>query len=230
MKENRFPLRVIIADDHRLFRQGLIGLMGTRPDLVRVVGEAASGTEAVSIAERLNPDVILMDIQMPNGDGLEATALLRQRMPDLHVIILTASESDDHLYHAVRLGAAGYLLKSLDAAELFDLLAGVARGEPAMTRAMAAHLLKGMAGHATNAEAGEESLTHREIEVLRLIARGSSNSKIAEALCISVNTVKVHLRNILEKLQLSNRTQVATYALQSGLVLEIQGRQPRIAD
>ena len=230
MEENRVPLRVLIADDHRLFRQGLIGLMSTRPDLVQVVGEAASGNEAVSLAEQVRPDVVLMDIQMPNGDGLEATAQLRRTMPGLHVVMLTASESDDHLYHAVRLGAAGYLLKSLDAAELFDLLAGVARGEAAMTRAMAAHLLKGMATHAANSDAGEESLTHREIEVLRLIARGASNSTIADALCISINTVKVHLRNILEKLQLSNRTQVATYALHSGLAQDIQAFQPATTD
>jgi two-component system NarL family response regulator len=168
-----------------------------------------------------------MDIQMPSGDGLEATAQLRQKMPEVHVIILTASESDDHLYKAVRLGAAGYLLKSLDAAELFDLLTGVAHGEAALSRTIAAHLLKGMASLAAGDAAGEESLTQREIDVLRLIARGATNSAIAESLCISVNTVKVHLRNILEKLQLSNRTQVATYALQSGLA---QSTQPQAAD
>lgn len=210
------PLRVVVADDHRLFRQGLIGLMNTRPDLVEVVGEAATGREAVELATRLRPDVILLDIIMPDGDGLEAATLIRRDLPDTAVVILTSSEQEDHLYAAVRLGVAGYLLKTLDAEELFELLAGVARGEAAMTRAMAARLLKGVASRAANPNAGQAALTEREVQVLRLVARGASNPEIAEQLSISVNTVKAHLRNILSKLQLDNRTQVATYAMHSG--------------
>ncbi len=212
------PLRVLVADDHRLFRQGLIGLMKTRRDLVEVVGEAATGSEAVRLAQYLRPDLVLMDIAMPEGDGLHAARVIRQTLPDVAVVMLTASELDEHLYEAVRLGAAGYLLKNLDAEELFDLLVGVARGEAALTRAMAARLLKNVARHTMDAETGAETLSAREVEVLRLVARGASNPQIAEALCITVNTVKVHLRNILDKLQLENRTQAAAYAVQSGLV------------
>lgn len=229
MEKPAVPLSVLIADDHCLFRQGLIGLMGTRPDLVRVVGEASTGSEAISLAERYRPDVVLMDIAMPDGDGLRAAAQIRQRMPDVRIVMLTASESDEHLYQAVRLGVSGYLLKSLDAAELFDLLSGVSRGEAAMTRTMAAHLLKAMAKHNANAEADPVNLTEREIEVLRLVAHGSSNPEIASVLCISVNTVKVHLRNLLNKLELENRTQVAAYAIQAGLVHEIEYARPRPA-
>lgn len=212
------PLNVLIADDHRLFRQGLIGLMNTRPDLVNVIGEAGTGREAIRLVEQYQPDVVLMDLHMPDGDGLYAAAQIQERWSDVRVVILTASESDENLYRAVRQGVAGYLLKSLDADELFDLLAGVAQGEVAMTRAMAARLLKGIVHHNTNEAPGEQALTEREVEVLRLVAQGASNPHIAEELCITVNTVKVHLRNILAKLRLENRTQVAAYAVQSGLV------------
>jgi two-component system, NarL family, response regulator LiaR len=212
------PLNVLIADDHRLFRQGLIGLMNTRPDLVNVIGEAGTGREAVQFVEQHHPDVVLMDLQMPDGDGLYAAAQIQQRWSDVRVVILTACESDEQLYRAVRQGVAGYLLKSLDANELFDLLSGVAQGEVAMTRAMAARFLKGIAHHNAGETTGEQALTEREIQVLRLVAQGESNPQIAEELCITVNTVKVHLRNILAKLRLENRTQVAAYAVQSGLV------------
>ncbi len=213
-----FPLRVLIADDHRLFRQGLIGLMNTRQDLVEVVGEAATGREALQLTERVKPDIVLMDIHMPDGDGLQATGTIRRLYPETAVVILTASELDEDIYEAVRLGAAGYLLKSLDAAELFDLLQGVAQGEAAMTRTMAARLLKSVAHRAASLDTGTEPLTERELEVLKLVAQGASNPQIAEHLKITINTVKVHLRNILDKLQVENRTQAAAYALRSGLV------------
>jgi DNA-binding NarL/FixJ family response regulator len=132
--------------------------------------------------------------------------------------MLTSSEEDAHLYEAVRLGAAGYLLKSLDADELFELLRGVMRGEAAMTRSMAARLLKRMATRSNGGDHTDASLTEREIEVLRLVAHGASNPQIAEELCITVNTVKSHIKNILFKLQLENRTQVAAYAIQAGLI------------
>lgn len=212
------PLRVVVADDHQLFRQGLIGLLNTRPDLVTVVGQAATGREAVTLARELKPDIVLMDIAMPDGDGLQATREIREELPGTAVVMLTASDEDENLQEAVRLGAAGYMLKSLDAEELFDLIAGVARGEAAVTRTMAARLLKGLASERENTLRAEDLLTEREIEVLRLVARGVSNPDIAEKLFISVNTVKTHLRNILDKLQLENRTQAATYAVQKGLI------------
>ncbi|HSM57110.1 MAG TPA: response regulator transcription factor [Candidatus Sulfomarinibacteraceae bacterium] len=212
------PLSVVVADDHHLFRQGLIGLMNTRPDLVRVVGEAATGREAVSLAAELEPDLVLMDIAMPDGNGLQATEQIHKQLANTAVVILTASEEDKNLHRAVRLGAAGYLLKSLDAEELFELIGGVASGEAAITRTMAARLLKGLADDCDVETCVDDLLTEREIEVLRLVAQGVSNPDIAERLFITVNTVKTHLRNILDKLQLENRTQAATYAVQKGLI------------
>lgn len=211
-------IKVVVADDHKLFRQGLIGLMRAHDDLVEVIGEAATGQEAVQLAHQLRPDVILMDIQMPDGDGLKATREIRQALPEVAVVILTASELDEHLYEAVRLGAAGYLLKDLDAAELFELLAGVAHNEVAMTRAMASRLLKIMACKDGHDPGDENDLTEREIEVLHLLAQGASNPQIAEELVITVNTVKSHISHILTKLQLENRTQAATYAVQKGII------------
>ncbi len=211
-------IKVLIADDHKLFRQGLIGLMKTREDLVEVIGEAETGEEAVQMAGKLNPDVILMDIYMPQTDGLQAAKEIRQQFPQIAVVMLTSSERDGHLYEAAQIGVAGYLLKSLDANELFDLLHGVTHGEPAMTRAMASKLLRSVANRMADEDKGEQPLTERELFVLRLVASGASNHEIADKLTISVNTVKSHIKNILEKLQLENRTQAATYALKHGLV------------
>jgi two-component system, NarL family, nitrate/nitrite response regulator NarL len=211
-------IKVLIADDHKLFRQGLIGLMRTRDDLVEVIGEAETGEEAVKLAGELKPDVILMDIYMPQMDGLQAAKEIHTRSPEIAIVMLTSSERDGHLYEAVQVGVSGYLLKSLDADELFDLLTGVANGETAMTRAMAGRLLKVVANRLADGEKGEEALTERELLVLRLVASGASNQEIAQKLSISVNTVKSHLKNILDKLHLENRTQAATYALKHGLI------------
>ena len=212
-----FPLRVLVADDHRLFRQGIIGLMKTRRDLATVVAEASTGREAVEMARVHHPDAILLDIAMPDGNGLQALELLRREAPQCAVIMLTASESNEDIYEAMRLGAAGYLLKSLDAADLFDTLTAVGNGEAQVTRAMAARLLKVIGQSEAHQRAAAMDLTEREMDVLRLVAGGASNQHIADQLAISINTVKTHLRNILVKLQLDNRTQVAAYAVQTGL-------------
>ena len=217
-KGENMTIKVLIADDHKLFRQGLIGLMKTRDDLVEVVGEAETGEDAVCLAEQLLPDVILMDIYMPQMDGLQAAKQIHLRFPQIAIVMLTSSERDGHLYEAVQLGVSGYLLKSLDAMELFDLLEGITNGETAMTRAMAGKLLKAVANRMADGDKGEQALTERELFVLRLVSSGASNHEIAERLSISINTVKSHLKNILEKLQLENRTQAATYALKHGLV------------
>ena len=218
VKGESMKIRVLIADDHKLFRQGLIGLMRTRDDLVEVVGEASTGAEAIQLAEQLLPDVILMDIYMPEVDGLQAAKEIRGRFPNIAIVMLTSSERDGHLYEAVQIGVSGYLLKSLDATELFDLLTGVVKGEMAMTRALASKLLKAVANRMVDEEKGEEALTERELYVLRLVSSGATNAEIAEKLSISINTVKSHLKSILGKLQLENRTQAATYALKHGLI------------
>jgi len=214
------PLKVLIADDHRLFRQGLISLMNTRPDLVEVVGEAETGREAIRLTALLQPDLVLMDIYMPHSDGLLATMVIRRRFPDIDVVILTASELDEHFHTAIQAGVAGYLLKDLDADELFNLIEGVERGEAALTRAMATRLLKDISSRAIENRRGKEILTNREVEVLRLLAQGASNPQIAQELNITVNTVKTHISHILDKLHLENRTQAATYAIQSRLVTD----------
>jgi len=217
-REIMLPMRVLVADDHRLFRQGLISLMRTRPDLVQVVGEAETGRQAVALSSELRPDLVLMDIYMPQSDGLQAAQTILRELPGVQIIMLTASELDEHFYEAVQLGVAGYLLKNLDAVELFDLIEGVARGEAALTQAMAARLLKGVATRTLNASKGEEALTNREIEVIKLLANGFTNPQIASELNITINTVKSHISHILTKLQLKNRTQAAAYAVQHRLV------------
>ena len=210
-------IRVLIADDHRLFRQGLISLMKTREDFVQVVGEAETGREAVQMVEQLHPDIVLLDIFMPDGNGLEAARAIRAKAPKTAIVVLTSSELDEHLNEAVKIGVEGYLLKNLDGEELFDLLAGIQKGEAAITRTMAARVLKTMTAVNENLQSGNE-LTEREVDVLRLVARGDSNMQISAQLYISVNTVKTHIKNILSKLQLENRTQVAAFAAKTGLV------------
>jgi two-component system nitrate/nitrite response regulator NarL len=215
------PLQTVVADDHRLFRQGLVSLMATRPDLVTIVGEAESSEEAVALCGTLQPDLILLDIYLGDGSGLDAAACIRADFPEVAVVMLTASELDEHLDRAIKLGVAGYLLKDLDASELFDLVEGVSRDEVAVTRAIASRMLKSLALTDADTEDPDEDappLTPREIDVIKLVARGASNQQIAAELHVTVNTVKAHLKRILEKLHVQNRTQAAAYAMSRGLV------------
>ena len=216
-------MRVLIADDHALFRDGLRSLLETRG--VDVVGEAHNGREAVEQAKRLGPDLVLMDLHMPELDGLAATRLICAELPDVKVVILTASEEDAHLFEAIKSGAQGYLFKNLASDELFRLLQGVARGEPALSPALARKLLGEFARPAptvpTRPVAGElvDALTEREREVLELLVQGiTSNRELAERLVITGNTVKYHFRNILDKLHLQNRAQVVAFAVRHGMV------------
>ncbi len=212
-------IRVLIVDDHKMFRQGLISLMRTREELVEVVGEAATASEAIEMTQRLQPNIVLMDIYLPNGDGLQATREIKRRFPHIAVVVLTSSDRNEHLLEAVRSEASGYLLKNLDADELFNTLESIALGEVPMTRVLASSVLNGLVKPSIRDNVGVDALTEREIAVLHLVAGGSSNPQIADELYISINTVKTHLRNILDKLQLDNRTQAATYAIEHGLVL-----------
>ncbi len=216
----QLPLKTLVADDHRLFRQGLISLMNARPDLLTVVGEAEHGAEAVEMCERLHPDLVMMDILMPQMDGLQAAKRILENHPDIAIIMLTASRSDEHLEEAIGLGVAGYLLKNLDASELFDLVLGVTHGEVAVTHATAARVMKNIGFGRNRTSNPSEQITARELEVLKLAALGVSNPQISARLQISVNTVKAHIKSIFEKLNLENRTQLAAYAIHKGLITQ----------
>jgi DNA-binding NarL/FixJ family response regulator len=213
-------MRVLIVDDHPLFRDGLRSLLEVRG--LDVVGEASNGREAVDQARRLRPEVVLMDLDMPELNGLAATRLISAELPDVKVVILTASEDDANLFEAIKSGAQGYLYKNLDSAEIVRLLEGVAEGEPALTPGLARKLLGEFARPAHVAPVPDEpfpSLTDREREVLDLLVQGvTSNRELAERLVVTENTVKYHLRNILDKLHVQNRAQVVAFAVRQGLI------------
>lgn len=210
-------MRILIADDHALFRESLGSLLTARE--FDVVGEASNGREAVEKAWELKPDVVLMDLSMPEVGGLEATKHLTAELPDIKVVILTASDDDESLFEAIKAGAKGYLLKDLDADEFFALLGAVGRGEPALTPSLARKLLDEFARPAGKKRDDPDALTDREQDVLELMVDGiTTNRKLAQQLGISENTVKFHVRNILDKLHLHNRAQVVAYAFKHRLV------------
>lgn len=213
-------LRLLLVDDHVLFRKGVAALLAMRPDM-QVVGEAGDGIEAIEMARETIPDVILMDINMPRCDGLEATRRIKREMPHVTIVMLTVSEDDKHLFEAIKSGAQGYLLKNLEPYQLHDMLESISKGEAPLSGAIATKILKEF----TNPSSGADDelkvideLTARETMILQFVAEGLTNKEIATTLVISENTVKIHLRNILEKLHLQNRIQAAVYAVRQGLV------------
>ena len=209
-------MRAVLVDDQALFRDGLRALLEAHG--IEIAGEAANGREGVELARREHPDVVLMDLIMPEMGGLAATRLIKATVPDVRVVILTASEQDDDLFEAVKSGAEGYLLKSITADQLSALLAGVLRGEPALTPEVARKLLGEFAHPTQRQSAGSDELTDREQEVLKLLVQGiTSNRDLAEHLVVTENTVKYHLRNVLAKLHARNRAQVVAFAAQHGL-------------
>lgn len=215
-------MRILLVDDHVLFRKGVAALLASRQDM-DVVGEAGDGLEAVRQAQEKTPDVILMDINMPKCDGLEATRRIKRMLPHVKIVILTVSDDDQNLFEAIKAGAQGYLLKDLEPYQLFDMLDSISEGEAPLSGAIAAKILEEFTRPAESV--GEEpaqceELTPREIDVLELVAEGMTNKEIASTLVISDNTVKIHLRNILEKLHLRNRIQAAVCAVRQGLVGE----------
>jgi DNA-binding NarL/FixJ family response regulator len=212
-------LRILLVDDHDLFRKGIARLIDSQPDF-RIVGEARDGREALEMARKLAPDVVLMDIEMPMWNGAEATRRIKAELPDVDVVMLTVSDDDINLFSSIRAGASGYLLKSVKPEELFRRLRGVSVGEAAISSLLAAKILQEFArlDQTPTSPSNVEGLSPRETEVLVLVAKGMTNREIGENLHIAENTVKNHLRNILEKLQLNNRAQAAAFAVRHGLV------------
>jgi two-component system nitrate/nitrite response regulator NarL len=215
------PMRILLVDDYILFRKGLRALLDSQTDF-EVAGEAENGQEALEQAQKLMPDLILMDIAMPVCDGLEATRRILAQMPYVKIVILTVAEDDQSLFEAIKSGGYGYLLKKLEPDELFEMLRGVSRGEAPISRYMASKIMREFSQLAQESEPNSETqqLTNREREVLQLVAQGLSNKAIANKLVVAENTVKNHLKNILTKLHLENRVQVAVYAAQQGWVNE----------
>jgi DNA-binding NarL/FixJ family response regulator len=213
------PTRILLVDDHVLFRKGMSRLIDSQPDL-EVVAEAEDGIQAVQFARRYKPDLILMDIHMPDCDGHEATRLIVNDWPEAQIVMLTVSDDDQDLFTAIRNGAIGYLVKKIEPEELFSRLRGIAQGEAPISRVMAGRILREFARVDTDGPPPDStrSLTPREREVLQLVTRGMTNKEIGAQLHIAENTVKNHLRNILEKLHLQNRAQAAAYAVREGLV------------
>ncbi len=214
-------MRILLADDHNLFREGLARIIAAQPDMV-VAGEAADGLETLVKARELKPDLILMDIQMPGMDGLEATRLLSQELPDTAIVILTLREEPEKLFQAVRNGARGYLLKNIHSKEMIGALRGVARGETPLAPSIAVHMLEEFRRLSQlvpqGLPEGEALLTGREGEVLSLAAGGLGDKEIAERLSLSIHTVKSHMRNILSKLHAGSRWEAAQIARQRGLL------------
>jgi NarL family two-component system response regulator LiaR len=203
---------ILIVDDHSVVRQGLKMFLGLDPEL-KVIGEAANGSQAVELAKKLKPDVVLMDLMMPVMDGVTATQEIRHKLPDIEVIALTSVLEDASVIGAVRAGAIGYLLKDTQADELCRAIKAAAAGQVQLSPQAAARLVREV-----RAPESPETLTEREIDVLRLLATGKANKEIALALHVSVTTVKTHVSNILMKLGVSSRTQAALHAVRIGLV------------
>jgi two-component system NarL family response regulator len=203
-----------------LFRRGLELVLAVEPDL-EVVGEAADGIEAIDLAAELAPDVVLMDVRMPGVGGIEATRRIRTEQPMTKVVMLTVSEDEEDLFDAIRAGATGYLLKEVSIEEVADTVRAVARGQALVSPSMAAKLLTEfnlLSRRVAEQHGDAPRLTDRELEVLRLVAKGMSNKEIASELVIAENTVKNHVRNILEKLELRTRMEAAMYAVREKLI------------
>ncbi|MDQ4084003.1 MAG: response regulator transcription factor [Actinomycetota bacterium] len=206
-------IRILVADDHPMLREGLVAVLSTQPDF-DVIGEASDGSEVVSLAERLHPDVILLDLEMPNADGVAALERLRNADARTRTIVFTAYDTDERILGALRAGARGYLLKGASRKEIFDAVRTVHSGGSLLQPAVTSRLLE----HVERGNERPEDLTSRELEVLDLLAHGHKNSEIAEELFISERTVKFHVSSILAKLGVGNRTEAARIAARRGLL------------
>ena len=208
-------IKVLIADDHPLVREGLRGLIATEPDL-DLIGEAADGVEVVELARSLSPNVILIDLIMPNKNGIEAIRDIKEEDPDAKILVVTSFGEDENVFPAIKAGALGYLLKDSSPRELLAALREVYRGEPSLHPSVALKLIREL-NQPSQSNVEGTPLTEREVEVLKLVAQGLSNHEICETLVIAERTVSKHVSSIIEKLHVSNRTQVALYALKEGL-------------
>ena len=216
-------VRLLVVDDHDLVRQGLVKILDDT-DLVEVVGEARDGFDAVSKAKELDVDAVLMDLYMPCLDGVAATCLIRRELPNVQVVLLTISNEEDDLFEAIQAGARGYVLKSVDSSELIRQLKHVLSGGIAITDDLTNRLVTGLArrgsGTISPSLTEREALTGREKEVLEQIAKGASNKEIASTLIISENTVRAHVRTLMQKLHMENRTQLAVYGVYAGYAVD----------
>jgi two-component system, NarL family, response regulator LiaR len=208
-------IRVLITDDHAIVRKGIRALLAETDD-IQVVGEASNGVEAMSLAKELNPDVVLMDLLMPEMDGIEATRQITAQMPKVHVLVLTSFVGDSKIYPAIKAGALGYLMKDAEPAELIRAIRAVHQGQPSLPPAIARKIMKEIREE-PSPNPGPEALTAREVEVLQLLARGLTNEEIAAELAISEATVRTHVSHLLAKLHLANRVRATLYALRSGI-------------
>lgn len=227
---NTAPARLLIADDHDLVREGLLAVLEGEPDL-RVVGEARNGKEALEMSRQVHPDLVLMDVRMPEMDGLAATRAIKEELPQTSVVMVTMHENPDYLLEAIRAGAAGYILKDAAGERLVEAVRRTLEGEVPLNEGLAMELLQRLAGEQQRQGGGGSSLreerkrpapmpkgiTPREAEVLRLLAQGRTNPQIAQDLTVSRGTVKIHVQNIIAKLGVSDRTQAAVRGIELGL-------------
>ena len=207
-------MRILIVDDHILFREGLVSMLSNYPD-ISVVGEAGTVSSAIEKTIELNPDLVLLDISLPDGSGIDALREILAHQPNTKIVMLTIHESDDLFLAAIRNSAVGYLLKNIPISKLLKTLRGLANGEAALSRKMTARIVEEYSRTGKTHEFGnhgEKMLTTRELEILQLLGTGATNHEIADRLVLSENTVKVHVHNILEKLNLRNRLEAAQYA------------------
>lgn len=231
---NPAPVRVLLADDHDILRQGLKLLLSLQPEEIEVVGEARTGREAVEMTRTLQPDVVVMDITMPDMDGLEACRIIHQQQPATQVLILTMHESEEYFLEALRVGAAGYIVKKAAPTELCLAITSVAQGGAFLYPGLAKVLIRGYAEHSPGASrnlsdsrqtdrdsaAQLHVLTPREMEVLKLVAEGYTNQEIADQLIISIKTVQAHRANVMEKLDLRNITHLVRFAVRARLIAD----------